>query len=74
MFDVDILVLLINNDDHFFSLQIYTLHNVVHSQGIWGIIVIFRYGSISIIEPYNWQGPQRRDSYVLITSQESDGA
>jgi hypothetical protein len=23
-----------------FSLQIYTLHNVVHSQGIWGIIVI----------------------------------
>ena len=38
MFDVDIFFLLINNDDHFFLLQIYTLHNVVHSQGIWGII------------------------------------
>jgi hypothetical protein len=40
MFDVDILFPLMNSDDHFFSLLVYTLHNFVHSQGIWGIIEI----------------------------------
>jgi hypothetical protein len=38
MFDVDKPFLLINNDDPFCSLLVYTLHNFVHSQGVWGIM------------------------------------
>jgi hypothetical protein len=54
MFDVDIIFLLINNDDYFFSLQIYTLHNVVHSQGIWGIIdgeLTWSFGFLCVATP-----------------------